>query len=78
MTTHRRPLGTGPHATGTPLAAPAPRPLLPAERAEVRQLLEDGQDQVVPAREGRRILGPGFTAPQEGVRGEVVGTAETP
>lgn len=60
MSTARRALGTGP-ATGTrtTTAAPAPR-LLPAERAELPDDAEEGEDRAVRPLRGRRPLGTGI------------------
>ncbi|NEC40140.1 hypothetical protein [Streptomyces rubrogriseus] len=59
MSTARRRLGTGPSATTTSPAGPAPR-LLPVERVEPGRLLEDVEHQAVVEQKGRRTLGPGI------------------
>ncbi|MFF5030361.1 hypothetical protein ACFY2J_40040 [Streptomyces collinus] len=59
MSTMRRQLGTGPStATSTPPTGTGPR-LLPAERVELEELLEDVERQDVAELKGRRILGTG-------------------
>ncbi|MFZ3475192.1 hypothetical protein ACODT3_41255 [Streptomyces sp. 4.24] len=71
MSTPRRVLGTGPSSTtrSTPTSF-GPR-LLPVERAEQEQLLEDDVEHgVVQMLRGRRNLGPGFASTSEGVVGK--------
>ncbi|MFE7113123.1 hypothetical protein ACFU98_42465 [Streptomyces sp. NPDC057575] len=65
MSNTRRRLGTGPSTTSssTPPVGPAPR-LLPAERVEPGQLLDDVEHQAVADAKGRRTLGPGITTQQ--------------
>ncbi|MEU4507581.1 hypothetical protein [Streptomyces sp. NPDC024089] len=64
MSTTRRRLGTGPStSSSTPPVGPAPR-LLPAERVEPGQLLDDVERQAVADAKGRRILGLGITTQQ--------------
>ncbi|MGV9915547.1 hypothetical protein [Streptomyces tendae] len=59
MSTARRRLGTGPSTIRTTSpAGPAPR-LLPVERVDSAQLLDDVEHQAVADPKGRRILGPG-------------------
>ncbi|MEU9764014.1 hypothetical protein AB0D98_30780 [Streptomyces sp. NPDC047987] len=59
MTTHRRPLGTGPTTSTTRSTAPQ---LLPAERAEPGALLGTPGAAELPAAIRRRILGVGGAA----------------
>ncbi|MGW1902953.1 hypothetical protein ACWCQB_37555 [Streptomyces hirsutus] len=66
MSTARRRLGTGPSTTrSTPTTDAAPR-LLPAERVDPGALLGEVEHQDVADRKGRRNLGPGIAAAQEG------------
>ncbi len=70
MSTARRPLGTGPSTSTSTLAAgPAPR-LLPAERVEPGQLLDDNERQAVADPKGRRTLGPGIAREPKGSPGK--------
>ncbi|MBK3540223.1 hypothetical protein JHN61_29275 [Streptomyces sp. MBT67] len=70
MSTARRRLGTGPSTTRTtPPDGPGPR-LLPAERVEAGQLLDDVEHQAVADQKGRRVLGPGIAREPKGSPGK--------